>query len=565
LGVCGRSALELVKDERVRVWLEEGIPSEPPRPLTRLPAIYVERAMLQKVVNALVGLRGYREPLYRAVVLYGGAGFGKTTIAMAIVEDERVSAYFRHGIIWLEGDKGTGNELLRNALKQIGVKANDGDLEVLWQEEAGGDDKVLLVIVDDLVNWKAVTPLVKYSGRQVCFLITTQIPDEIRLELEKWLGPEKVKLFGVTGWPEDEGLKLVERVLARPLVPGEKEKVIKLGDAVGWHPEALRILASEARENGWDAILQEVLAKEIYELSSFKRVIEVIKRGLQRLDERQKKYLEKLLEASERGSTFGVTFARAVWGKDEQEAKIILGELTRRGVLESVTASQQEWWDKDRWRIMPMVRQVMRRHPRSMRWWKRHQIASELQSAGKPRIVIPWQFFLISSIVLEVALIFKLLLWVFRHLCPLKAVIASARRIEVNLISGDAEDMLKALWEQKGISPPEELWMVYSTKKDILNWVVVIMWICVIILGITPLISELSSSTSLTSTFQITWIASLAFALIVALIGSWYVAWKVWVAYLYGVSAWDLRFILRLAKLLGMQEPILLMKVSPGE
>lgn len=111
-------------------------------------------------------------------------------------------------------------------------------------------------------------------------------------------------------------------------------------------------------------------------------------------------------------------------------------------------------------------------------------------------------------------------------------------------------------WAERGIEPPEEFWLLYDAHQGMLLWV----WLAILALGITgPVCGLLSIRWSglyplLAHLFQ-----QLQFALLLATLGlvAWYfwqLPWRYWVVRHYGVRTWDLRLLLRLARLLGAQE-----------
>ena len=64
----------------------------------------------------------------------------------------------------------------------------------------------------------------------------------------------------VGGLAPAAGHKLVELIIGRALPEAEWDAVQKIGELLGWHPEALRQAAIEGREVGWQGMLGELSA-----------------------------------------------------------------------------------------------------------------------------------------------------------------------------------------------------------------------------------------------------------------------------------------------------------------
>ena len=74
------------------------------------------RAAEQDLVAALTTLGGYRLARWRAVILYGMAGIGKTTIARTLTDDGTIARAFRDGIAWVDGGRDPEEEMMRLCL-----------------------------------------------------------------------------------------------------------------------------------------------------------------------------------------------------------------------------------------------------------------------------------------------------------------------------------------------------------------------------------------------------------------------------------------------------------------
>ncbi len=64
-------------------------------------------------------LTDYRQARWRAVILYGMTGIGKTVIARALADNEQVMRAFRDGVAWIDGSRDPEEEVMRLCLAQI--------------------------------------------------------------------------------------------------------------------------------------------------------------------------------------------------------------------------------------------------------------------------------------------------------------------------------------------------------------------------------------------------------------------------------------------------------------
>ena len=227
----------------------------PPRPV-----LHVPRSGEAGLVAALTALVGYRQARWRAVLLVGLAGSGKTALAQALAEDGRVRRVFRDGIVWLDGRCDPHAELDRLCLA-LGLDRPVGERPVeCWRRWAGAAERRLLLIVDDAVSAEGVPPLIAGVGPQVVALITTRQGVEVQAEVERWLPADRILVQPVAGLTPAEGRQWAEAVVGHALNDVEWELAQAVGERVGWHPEALRLAAFEGREAGWAGVLGELEA-----------------------------------------------------------------------------------------------------------------------------------------------------------------------------------------------------------------------------------------------------------------------------------------------------------------
>ncbi len=220
--------------------------------------IHVRREIERDLAASLTALLGYRQARWRAVILYGMAGIGKTVLARATADDDQVKKAFRDGIAWVDGSRDLEEEVMRLCLG-FSLERELGERWIeCWRRWAGAGERRLLLILDDALSAEGLPPFIAGLGSQVVILITTQQGAEIRAEVERWLPANAIMELGVHGLTPDEGRELVVAVLGRPPTDSEWELIWEIGERVDWHPEALRLAATEGREIGWQGILGQL-------------------------------------------------------------------------------------------------------------------------------------------------------------------------------------------------------------------------------------------------------------------------------------------------------------------
>lgn len=221
---------------------------------------YVPRGVESDLITALTMLSGYRRARWRAVILHGLAGIGKTAIAQAVVDNARIQRTFRDGCVWLDGRRNPGEEVTRLCLALSLERAPGERWVACWRRWAGAEERRLLLIVDDVVSAEGLPPFIAGLGPQVVVLIATQQGVEVRAEVERWVPADAVREAGIHGLTPTEGRQLVEAVVGRPLTDVDWGSVQEIGELVGWHPEALRLAAVEGREVGWQGVINALRA-----------------------------------------------------------------------------------------------------------------------------------------------------------------------------------------------------------------------------------------------------------------------------------------------------------------
>ncbi len=306
------------------------------------------RSVEHALIHDLIAQRGYRQARWRAVILYGLAGIGKTAIARALADNERIRDAFRDGIAWLDGSCDPEAEITRLCQALQLARAPGERWVECWRRWAGAAEHRLLLIVDDAVSAAGLPPLIAGLGPQVVVLITTQQGAEIRAETERWVPANAIMEVGIHGLAPSEGRALVEAVIARPLTDADWNMVQEIGELVGWHPEALRLAAIEDREIGWQGMLDELRAGRMPWPTLRRRLLGQI------AEPEPRGWLTLLNRGSEPGAWFDETDTARRWSVETTVARRRLMLLRRQGLV-------RETGDPPCWRMEPALRLAMER------------------------------------------------------------------------------------------------------------------------------------------------------------------------------------------------------------
>jgi hypothetical protein len=177
---------------------------------------YFPRDLESEVRYALVALRGFRDPAWRAVLISGSERAERCGLLIHVVQDTMVHEFFRDGIYWVSAG-GSLEQMFRALDEQLGSRARHSDPQTAWHTFATNPDHNALVVVEQATPMQ-LEALFREAGPQIRFLIEAPDLALITPLVTRWLGLERVKSLTLTGYTANEVARLVE---ARGLVLDE--------------------------------------------------------------------------------------------------------------------------------------------------------------------------------------------------------------------------------------------------------------------------------------------------------------------------------------------------------
>jgi WD40 repeat protein len=187
----------------------------------------------------------------RTAALQGMGGIGKTVLASAFARDCDVRRAFADGIIWLT--LGTKTDLL-SAMRAVGLAFGDGPQYYVDDPSARArlpqvlDDKVCLVVLDDVWDVAHAQPFINGLGPRGRLLITTRDGG-----LAAGLGAEEQRVDIL----DEEAARRLLAEWAEQLVEGLPDAARTVAEECGHLPFALALCGAMAREGiPWADLLQ---------------------------------------------------------------------------------------------------------------------------------------------------------------------------------------------------------------------------------------------------------------------------------------------------------------------
>ncbi|SMD13745.1 AfsR/SARP family transcriptional regulator [Kibdelosporangium aridum] len=208
----------------------------PTWPICQLPAVAADFSGREQQLAEVTGLLnpgGHGVPV---VVLSGEPGAGKTSLSIGAAH--QVRSVFPDGQLFVplsgvDSPRDTG-AVLADLLRGLGVSgpAIPDDLQARAATYRGMlTDRKVLVVLDDAADPAQVRPLL--PGTPGCAVLITS-----RKRLSGLAGASRLTVGPLTG---DEALRLLERLVGRARVSAERADAVRIADACGNLPLALRI------------------------------------------------------------------------------------------------------------------------------------------------------------------------------------------------------------------------------------------------------------------------------------------------------------------------------------
>lgn len=345
----------------LRQWWHAGRPTPPPLtipPPPHVPLLYVERTIQPVIARRLRGWMKYQEVRYRAHILWGLGGRGKTTLAQALVGQPQTRTGFREGIFWLDAARGAPAEWAATLAQDAGLRRRAGeDWVARWQRWTAVPQHRALVIMDALPAAKDLQPVLGRWGPQMVLLITTQQPDAVWLAVRQWLPAATIQEYQVPGLQAPELRRLAQHIWQRDPTRAELTRLRSLGAAWGRAPDILSTALADAQRYGWATAEQNLRQRGG---SAAERAVRQHLRRLRRSDTVAWQAVSALAQESQGPRPFSPVFAALVWETSLAHATQRLAQLNRRGVLERCPGSGLDprepatWWT-----LAPLVRRVL--------------------------------------------------------------------------------------------------------------------------------------------------------------------------------------------------------------
>ncbi|MBC7227475.1 MAG: helix-turn-helix domain-containing protein [Thermoflexales bacterium] len=526
-------------DHSFREWWEKGKPQPLPEPDPQLPIPFVPRTEQNQLRQMVTQMASWRQARWKAILLTGVAGIGKTTLLAALTQDPAVRRHFHHAILWLDGSQ---KHLLEQAIYRVGLQTSPLTQREAWKRWVSHPHRRLLVVIDDTLPTEDLDALIAPAGPQVVFLLTTQKGPEVRAAIEHWLHREQVAEVLLRGMQEPEGFALIQQVQERSIGEREREIIRRVGHLLGWHPEALRIAARMAQDSSWADVLT-FLEEEGLKGGEWEYLLRLLERQWERIGPERRERIERLVWRTQRGGPLEEPLAGAIWDTKPETARQVLRDLERTGLVERVAVHPAEWWrpqEVQMWRVTPVVFRVRREadptghRERDQRRWRKKAVFRRDWAAGYSAPPMPRSFALVATFAQILGILPKL---VFGLGVALLALLAGRkdwnRRWEQWTTVLTPITNLRRHLERREIWMAEELELLIGRSNRTTELLLGVDAGMMPVLALAPLKPAV-------------WWALMGIPCVVLVVIALFLAWFTWLSVLYGVRTWDLALMVRL-------------------
>ena len=343
-------ARHIYNDTRERERLILHIKSRPDRP-ERVPFLapvppetYVQRTKEYMQLRALLLDERRENPVAITTALQGAGGFGKTTLAKALCDDDDIIDAFTDGILWVElgqqaPDVLGGLTSLYQAL--TGEQPGFTRVEQAAQQLAARlEDKTALIVIDDVWRQSDLDPFLR-GGKGCARLFTTRHLD-LALDL-------KAKPVEVDEMTADESIDLLRNQLGAEFrAQADPDGLRDLARRLGEWPQLLELAGGALNElMYWGEPFVEALATiqqryqekgvttfdredETQRRHSIRRVVEV---SIEFLGDEDKRRHYRELRIFPEDTDIPLTTVAALWGLGKPDAKALAVRLAGLSLL----------------------------------------------------------------------------------------------------------------------------------------------------------------------------------------------------------------------------------------
>ena len=313
------------------------------------------REMMAGAAVALLSVSNFRQPRYRALILYGGSGHGQTTLARQLEADARLGDWYRGGIVWLNL-RGAKDEawVQTRLLKLLEVAPGPEALSTLHRLLCDPARRFLLIL-EEVEDWNSLSPLLRWLGRQAQVLVTTSVLAVARERLADIWDAHAVICQQVTSFSEGETRQLAAHA-GTPILPGAEDGAfLECWRRVGGHPEMVKALLRQAERRTWVdicATLRQPGVDLAFAGVSGERLT-LIQKSVARLAPVSRDYVQQLYEGLWEAEIFEPLAAGLVWSIPAPVAQVVLEQFEAAGLIENQGPGIV-------YRLLPMVQAALR-------------------------------------------------------------------------------------------------------------------------------------------------------------------------------------------------------------